>query len=191
MSVDSEQLAEDLKRIVGEAYVQTNLYERINYADTSLPYDVEEGDLPDVVVHPADAQGISEVLRYANAHKIPVTTYGSGTSLIFGTKPKHRGITLSTERLNDFEINEDYQWLECGAGVKTGYAIAELEKLGYFLTIHTQASSTIGGAVSVNTLGHLTDNVFGRPVNNVLGLQVVLPTGEIIQTGSKCLRRAA
>lgn len=191
MVITSSKLSDDLKKIVGEPFLQTGLFERINYADTSLPYDVEEGDLPDIVVHPADAREISEVLKYANEHGIPVTTYGSGTSLIFGTKPKYKGISLSTERLTYFEINEDSQWFECGGGVKVGYAIGELGKRGYFLPIQTQAGSTIGGAVSVNTLGHVTDNIFGRPVNNVLALEVVLPTGEIIQTGSKCLRRAA
>jgi glycolate oxidase len=191
MSVNQEQLAQDLNNILGEAHVHTHLFERINYADTSLPYDVEKGDLPDVVVQPENTHEISEVLKYANAHKIPVTTYGSGTSLIFGTKPKHHGITLSTERLTSFDINEEHQWFECGAGLKTGQAIKELGKLDYFLPIQTQIGSSVGGAVSINTLGHLTDNIFGRPVNNVLGLKVVLPTGEIIETGSKCLRRAA
>jgi len=162
MSVNLMELVQNLKNNVGDDHVHTNMYERANYADTSLPYDVEEGDLPDVVVHPANAQEVSEVLKYANEHKIPVTTYGSGTSLIFGTKPKHKGITLSTERLNSLKIEEDYQWLECGAGVKTGYVIKELDKLGYFLPIQTQPGSSVGGAVSVNILGHLTDNVFGR-----------------------------
>ena len=191
MRVSVEQLAKELKNIVGEIHVNTALFERINYADTSLPYDVEKGDLPDVIVQPANAQEISEVLKYANEHKVPVTTYGSGTSLIFGTKPKHHGITLSTERLNSLEINEDHQWFECGAGIKTGQVIKELGKLGYFLPIQTQIGSSVGGAVSINTLGHLTDNIFGRPVNNVLALEVVLPPGEIIETGSKCIRRAA
>jgi glycolate oxidase len=191
MKIDLEQLAQDLRDIVGEDHVYTDIFERINYADTSLPYDVEEGDLPDIVVHPGSAQEVSEILRRANNDGVPVSTYGSGTSLIFGTKPKHKGITLSTERLDSLEINEECQWFECGAGVKVGHATSELGKLGYFLPIQTQAGSTIGGAVGVNTLGHLTDNIFGRPVNNVLGLEVVLPTGEIIQTGSKCLRRAA
>ena len=191
MSVNASQLAQDLKNIVGDDHVHTDLFERINYADTSLPYDVERGDLPDCVVQPANAREISEVLRYANEHKIPVTTYGSGTSLMFGTKPKHRGITLSTERLISLEINEDHQWLECGGGIKTGQVIKELGKLGYFLPIQTQIGSSVGGAVSINTLGHLTDNIFGRPVNNVLALEVVLPTGEIIETGSRCLRRSA
>lgn len=191
MNVNTEQLVQDMKNIVGEDHVHAEIFERINYADTSLPYDVEEDDLPDVVVQPADAEEISEVLKYANEHKVPVTTYGSGTSLIFGTKPKHHGITMSTERLTFMQIDEDHQWFECGAGVKTGHAIKELGKLGYFLPIQTQVGSSVGGAVSINTLGHLTDNIFGRPVNNVLGLEVVLPTGEIIETGSKCLRRAA
>ena len=191
MKVNLEHVTQDLKDIVGKDHVYTSLFERINYADTLLPYDVEEGDLPDIVVQPANAQEISEVLKYANEYKIPVSTYGSGTSLIFSTRPKHRGITLSTERLTHFEVNEDCQWFECGAAVKTGYATNELEKLDYFLPIQTQAGSTIGGAVSINTLGHLADNIFGRPVHNVLGLEVVLPTGEIIQTGSKSLRRSA
>lgn len=191
MSVNMEQLAQDLRSIVGDDYVYTDVIERLSYADTALPYDLEKGDLPDVVVHPANSQEVSEVLQYANERRFPVTTYGSGTSLIFGTKPKHRGITLSTERLNALEINEDHQWLECGAGVKIGHLVRELGKLGYFFPIQTQAASSVGGAVSVNTLGHLTDNIFGRPVNNVLGLEVVLPTGEILETGSTCLRRAA
>lgn len=191
MGIDLQQVTQELIGLVGEDHVHTDIFERINYADTSLPYDVEEGDLPDLVVQPANSQEISNVLKVANTYKIPVTTYGSGTSLIFGTKPKHRGITLSTERLDFFRIDEDHQWFECGAGVKAGHAIKELGKLGYFLPIQTQAGSTLAGAVSVNTLGHVTDNIYGRPVNNVLALEVVLPTGEIIETGSKCLRRPA
>jgi len=64
MDMTSEQLAQDLKQIVGEDHVYTDVFERVNYADTSLPYDVEDGDLPDAVVQPADAQGISEALKY-------------------------------------------------------------------------------------------------------------------------------
>jgi FAD/FMN-containing dehydrogenase len=64
MDMTSGQLAQDLKHIVGEDHVYTDVFERINYADTSLPYDVEDGDLPDAVVQPADAQEISEVLKY-------------------------------------------------------------------------------------------------------------------------------
>ena len=52
MAGNSEQLTQDLEKIVGKDYVSTDLFERINYADTSLPYDVEEGDLPDIIVHP-------------------------------------------------------------------------------------------------------------------------------------------
>jgi glycolate oxidase len=191
MAANLEQMTQSLANIVGADHFKTDLFERINYADTSLPYDVEEGDLPDAVVQPGNAREVSEVLKYAQEHKIPVTTYGSGTSLIFGTKPKHHGITISTERMTSLEIDEEQQWLECGAGLKTGQLIKELGKLGYFLPIQTQVGSSVGGAVSINTLGHLTDNVFGRPVNHVLGLEVVMPTGEIIETGSKCLRRSA
>ncbi|MBW2309870.1 MAG: FAD-binding oxidoreductase [Deltaproteobacteria bacterium] len=193
MKLDLDQVARDLEDIVGGDHVFTDLFERVNYADTILPYDLEKDDLPDMVVHPANSQEISDILRYANEHKIPVTTHGSGTSLIFGTKPKHRGITISTKRLRTFEINEESQWIESGAGANLAQLSGEIEKSGYFLPINTGSGplATIGGAVSVNTIGHLTDNIYGRPLNNVLGLEVVLPTGEIIQTGAKCLRRAA
>jgi len=190
MTVNLEDLAKDLKNIVGEEHAFSNLVERTTYAEAIMPFDVEEADLPDIVVHPANTQEISKVLQYANKHEIPVTIFGSGTSNMLGSKPKHRGITLSTERLNFIQIDEDSQWFECGVGAKTGDVIRELGKLGYFLPIQTQIGSSIGGAVSINTTGHLTDNIFGRPVNNVLGLEIVLPTGEIIQTGSKSLRRA-
>ena len=191
MSLVIDQVVSDLRSMIGKEYVLTDYFERINFADTCLPYDVQKEDLPDVVVNPANALETSEVMKYASRHQIPVTTFGSGTSLIFSTKPKHGGIVLSTERLTDFVVEEDYQWLECGAGVKIGEATKELEKKGYFFPIQTQPTSSIGGAVSVNTLGHLTDNVFGRPLNNIIALEVVLPTGEIIQTGSRCLRRSS
>jgi glycolate oxidase len=110
MSINSEQLIQDQRKVVGEDNVHTELFERVSYADTFLPYDVEEEDLPDVIVQPANAEEISEVLNYANEHKAPVTIYGSGTSLVFGTKPKHHGITLSSERLTSLEIDEDHQW---------------------------------------------------------------------------------
>jgi glycolate oxidase len=192
MSVNQEDLVRSLAKIVGQDHVNTDLFERINYADTSLPYDVEERDLPDVVVHPADSKQIAEVLKYANREKVPVTIYGSGTSLIFGTKPKHRGITLSTKRLDFFQIEEDYQWFECGAGVTIAQIMTELERRGYCLPINvgSRLQATIGGAVGINTCGHLMDYIYGKPVSNVLGIEVVLPTGEIIQTGSKTIRRA-
>ena len=192
MNGSSEGLIQRLRGIVGENHASTDLFERINYADTSLPYDIEESDLPDIVVHPQNAKEVSEVLKYANQEKIPVTTYGSGTSLIFGTKPKHRGIMMSTRRLDFFQIKEDYQWFESGAGVTIAQIMKEVEKLGYCVPINvgSRMQATIGGAVSVNTVGHLMDYIYGKPVSNVLGLEVVLPSGEIIQTGSKTIRRA-
>jgi glycolate oxidase len=192
MTLNLEQLTQSLANIVGIDYVNTDLLERINYADTSLPYDVEESDLPDIVVHPGNTKEVAEVLKYANQHKISVTTYGSGTSLIFGTKPKHRGIMMSTRRLDFFRIEEDYQWFESGAGVTIARIMTELEKRGYCLPINvgSRLQATIGGAVSVNTCGHLMDYIYGKPVSNVLSIEVVLPSGEVIQTGSKTIRRA-
>lgn len=183
----------DLKDIVGEEYVATNIFTRMSYAAGALPYDLTKEDLPDVVVQPANAEEISRVLRYANQNRVPVTVHGSGTSLIDGARPKRKGITLTTKRLDSIEINEDYMWFECGAGHIVKDAMEKLAKGGYFLPINTGSKivATVGGAVAVNTIGHLTDNIYGKPINNVLGLEVVLPTGEIISTGTKSLRKPA
>jgi glycolate oxidase len=188
-----KRLSGDLEGIVGKDHVRTDIYTRASYASGALPYDLVKEDLPDVVVQPRDADEVSRVVRYANKNRIPVAVHGSGTSLIDSTRPKCQGIALSTRRLDSMEISEDYMWFECGAGHTIKDAMEELAKVGYFLPINTGSKivATVGGAVAVNTIGHLTDNIYGKPINNVLGLEVVLPEGEIINTGTKSLRKPA
>jgi len=191
--IDIEKVYQDLESIVGSKYIKKSLYERISYASDPMPYDLRENNIPDIVVKPANTQEVSQILKYANEHRIPVVVHGSGTSLIGNARPKRKGIVLSMSRINHIYVDEDYMYLKCGAGARCIDVKNELEKRGYFLPMYPGSllSATIGGLIATNTIGHMVDSVYGRPINYVLGLEVVLPTGEILKTGTDSLRRPA
>jgi len=186
-----ENIYEDLKNMIGKENVSISIFDRINYALDPMPYDLAENEIPYVVVKPANAKEVSEVLKYANKNKVPVWVHGSGTALHGATRPKRNCIVLSTSRMTDVKIYEDRGYLECGPGIRVLDLSTMLDKRGYFLPLMpgSRMVATVGGGISVNTSGHLIDSCFGKPIDYVLGLEVVLPTGEIIETGTKALRR--
>jgi len=150
--------------------------------------------IPLAVAKPSTTAGVSDVLKYANEHKIPVYIHGAGTAFKGSPRPKRPGsILLSTQGLKSIEAHEEDMYYELGAGVN----LYELEKLlfsrGYLLplAIGSKFASTIGGAVSINTIGHMVDICVGKIVDYVMGVEAVLPTGEIIETGTKSIRRPA
>jgi glycolate oxidase len=187
-------LFSDLKNIVGESNISNNIYERVSYAMDPMPYDLEKNNIPAVVVKPGSTEEVSEIMNYANKHKISIYIHGSGTNFSGASRPKRRGnILLSTSRLDSISVDEDYMYYECGAGAICINVIETLEKLGYMLPLNpgSKMISTMGGLVSTNTVGHMVDShpLVGRPIDHIMGLEVVLPTGEIVQTGTKSLRR--
>jgi glycolate oxidase len=139
------------------------------------------------VVKPCNAIEVSKILRYADERKIPVWIHGSGTALHGATRPKCKCIVLNTSRMSDIEFFEDYGYIECGAGVRVLELSKILENKGYFLPLipGSRMVSTVGGGIAVNTSEHMVDSCFGKPIDYVLGLEVVLPNGEIIETGQK------
>ena len=187
------KLVSDLMGIVGDSYVLDDIYERVSYAKDPMPYDIEEKNIPYAVVRPGSTQEISQLMVYLNQSKIPVYIHGSGTSLAGHSRPKKKGIVIATNRLNWIDINEEYMFMECGGGTICADLMTALDKKGYFLPMNpgSRFSATMGGLVAANTIGHMIDVIYGRPSHRVLGLEVVLPTGEIINTGTKSLRRPA
>jgi len=187
------KLVSDLRGIVGDSYVSDDIYERVSYAKDPMPYDIEEKNIPYAVVRPGSTQEISQLMVYLNQRKIPVYIHGSGTSLAGHSRPKKKGIVIATNRINWIDINEEYMFMECGGGTICADLMTALDKKGYFLPMNpgSRFSATMGGLVAANTIGHMIDVIYGRPSHRVLGLEVVLPTGEIINTGTKSLRRPA
>ncbi|MGA2464862.1 MAG: FAD-binding oxidoreductase [Thermodesulfobacteriota bacterium] len=187
------KLLSDLKGIVGEAYISGDIHERVSYAKDPMPYDLEEKNIPYAVVRPGSTQEISKLMAYLNKKKVPVYVHGSGTSLGGHSRPKKKGVVLSTNRLSWIDINEDYMFMECGGGTVCADLMKALDQKGYLLPMNpgSQLVATIGGFVSNDSIGHMIDVNYGRPSHHLLGLEVVLPTGEIIETGTKSLRRPA
>lgn len=191
--VNVSKLVSDLRPIVGASYVSDDIYECVSYAKDPMPYDIEEKNIPYAVVRPGSTKEISKLMAYLNKKKMPVYLHGSGTSLGGHSRPKMKGVVIATNRLNWVDVNEEYMFVECGGGTICADLIKALDKKGYFLPMNpgSQIVATMGGLIATNTIGHMIDVHYGRPSHRVLGLEVVLPTGEIIETGTKSLRRPA
>ncbi len=186
-------LVREMEGIVSKEYVSTSLFERIRNAQDAFAYEIEQEQIPYVVVMPRSKEQISQILKYANAQKIPVFVRGSGTQLAGSSRPHCPGIIINTHRLNRFEILEDYGFVECEAGCRCAVIEEELAKKGYFLPMApgSRLVASMGGLVSNNTSGHIIDTSIGKPGDYVYGVEVVLPTGEIIETGTMGFRRPA
>ena len=191
---EEERIVADLEKRIGKKDVSGNIFERISYGQDSAQPDLAPDKIPVVVVKPRSAQMVSEVLKYANEKKIPVYIHGAGTAFKGSPKPKRPGsILLSTHELTSIEDHEEDMYFELGAGVN----IYALEKLllsrGYLLPmcIGSKFSSTIGGAASINTIGHMVDACVGKLIDYIMGVEAVLPNGEIIDTGTRSIRRPA
>jgi len=93
-----ELLGSDFEAIVSKDHVSVSIFDRISYALDPMPYDLASEEIPYAVVKPSSEEEVSEILKYANKHKIPVWAYGSGAALHGATRPKCKCIVLSTSR---------------------------------------------------------------------------------------------
>jgi glycolate oxidase len=193
MDVDIKNLSADLGRIVSPKYVSTSIFERIKTTIDPMPYEITKDQTPYVVVVPGNKAEVSEIVKYANKRKIPIFVRGSGTHLGGGSRPHTHGISLSTRRLNKIEILPEYGFFECGPGCICANVDEKLKKEGYFLPMApgSRLIATMGGLIANNTSGHIVDTSIGKPGDYVYGLEVVLPNGESIETGTMGLRRPA
>ncbi len=178
-----------LREIVGKEYV-LDKYEEI------LPYSrdasIFEGKLPRAVVLPRTSQEISKILRFATENKIPVTVRGGGSSLVGGSVLLEDGIIISMARFDRIlEINIENRYVVAEAGVKLDFLNDNLKKYNHFYPPDPASSitATVGGSINTNA-GGLRTVMYGATKEWVLGMEVVLPTGEIIQLGGKVLKRA-
>jgi glycolate oxidase len=190
----NKRLIADLTRIVNKENISANIYDRIGYGQDGIQPDIEPEKIPAVVVKPILAEQVSRVVKYANEYKIPIYIHGAGTAFKGSPRPKHEGsILLSTEGLTSIEMHEDDMYFEAGAGTNQYDLEKYLLNRGYMLpmNIGSKYSATIGGAVAINTIGHMVDICLGKTIDYVMGVEVVLPNGEIIETGTRSIRRPA
>ncbi len=179
----------ELAAIVGPAHLFTGPEELVVYS-----YDATRtASLPAAVARPATAREVSQILLLANRRRFPVVPRGAGTGMSGGSVPVRGGLVLSFERMNRIlEIDERNRMAIVEPGVITGDLQREVEARGLFYPPDpaSQQFCTLGGNIA-ECAGGLRAVKYGVTRDYVLGLEVVLPTGEIIETGSRTLKSVA
>ncbi|WP_276499113.1 FAD-binding oxidoreductase [Pontibacter litorisediminis] len=147
---------------------------------------------PEVVLKPANAAEISRIMQYCHENYIPVTPRGAGTGLSGGALAVHKGVILSTERLNRIiEIDERNLQAMVEPGVITQvFQEAVIERgLFYPPDPSSRGSCFLGGNLSESSGGPRAVK-YGVTKDYVLNVEVVLPNGEITWTGANVLKNA-
>ncbi len=181
-----DSIIKELAAIVGPEHLLTSPEERWTYA-----YDAtDRAAMPEAVVFPGSAAEVAAVVRLANAHRFAVVPRGAGTGRSGGSVPIAGGVVVVLTRLNRIlEISKDDLVAVVEPGVILGRlkAAVEAEGLYYppdpasaeFCTIGGNVAECAGGAVAVQ---------YGVTRDYVLGLEVVLPTGELITAGTRTMK---
>ena len=142
---------------------------------------------PDAVALPRTTATVSKILAFAHRHGIPVTPRGAGHGYVGGCVPIRGGIVLSIEKLNRIrEINRDDFVAVAQAGVITATLQEEVQKQGLFYPPDpaSRANNSIGGNIATNAGGPRCLK-YGVTRDYVLGLEVVLADGTILQLGGR------
>lgn len=145
--------------------------------------------MPAVVLTPATTEEVSQILTLANELKVPVTCRGAGTGLSGAAIPEADGILLSLERMADvIEIDPANHVAVVQPGVTLGELDAALAPHGLIYPILPgEESASLGGNVATNA-GGMRAVKYGVTRHQVLGMEAVLPTGEIIRSGGKFVK---
>jgi glycolate oxidase len=172
-----------LKKIVGERAVLHEPHDLMLYE-----YDgsVDKGQ-PDCVVFPTNTRQVAAVARLAKEYNLPIVGRGAGTGLSGGAIAREGGILIGFARMNRIlEIDLENERAVVEPGVVNLDLTLAVQNQGYFYAPDpsSQRACTIGGNVSENAGGPHT-LAYGVTTNHVLGLEVVLPDGSVIETGGK------
>ncbi|MGZ8525350.1 MAG: FAD-binding oxidoreductase [Chitinophagaceae bacterium] len=183
----SAEHVELFKKIIGEAHVlgdEESLQHYSHDETETLSY------LPELVIKPRTVEEVSAIMKICNADKIPVTPRGAGTGLSGGALPHLGGVVLSTERMNSIlQIDERNLQVTTEPGVITEVLQNAVKEKGLFYPPDpsSRGSCFIGGNIAANSGGPKAVK-YGVVKDYVLNLEIVLPSGEIMWTGSNVLK---
>src|SRR5262245_44574143 len=141
---------------------------------------------PICAVMPISTEEVQRVVRFANTEKIPIVPFGGGSGLMGGALSIRPCIVLDSRRMKRVvEIDAEARFARAQAGVVLESLDKELNQAGYILGHDpwTVPVATVGGAISTNSVGYRA-GIYGSMGEQVLGLEAVLPNGEILRTRS-------
>jgi glycolate oxidase len=182
-----KRMLDKILKIVGKDDVLTEKEDLASYAYDGTSSWVHE---PDVVVFPASTQEVSDILKLANQEKIPVTPRGAGTNVSGGSIPIKGGIVLCTTKMDKvLDINKENLTVTVEPGVVLMDLNITLGKEGLFFPPDPQSflGATMGGIIAENAGGPACVK-YGVTKQYVLGLEVVLPTGEVVNIGGQTIK---
>jgi glycolate oxidase len=178
----SPPLLAELESLLGKNAVSSSAADLMVYECDAY---VAAKQRPQVVVYPSSAEQVSAVVKFANRHGLPVVPRGAGTGLAGGALPESDCIMLALSRLNKIlEIDIPNRRALVEAGVVNLHLTQAASAYGYCFAPDpsSQAACTIGGNIAANSGGPHTLK-YGVTVNHTLGVEMVLPDGEIIWLG--------
>lgn len=184
----SKEFINKCRSIFGNENVLTDKAELIAYS-----YDATPGiprEIPGVVVFPENTKQIQELILLARQTKTPIYPRGAGTCLSGGPVPLSKGVVVSFQRMNKIlEIDPDNLTATVQPGVIVADLNAAVSKYGllYPPDPGSMATSTIGGNVAENA-GGLRGLKYGVTKHYIMGMEVVMPTGEIFRFGGKTVK---
>ena len=181
-----ERFVAALTEIVGAEHVRGDRASLQAYGADAL----QQGHLPDIVVVPGSTQDISTIARLCTESRVPLVVRGAGTGYTGGAVPTSGGVVMSMERLNRIiEIDEVNLLAVVEPNVVTGDLQRAVEAVGLFYPPDPASldKSSLGGNVA-ECAGGPRAFKYGVTKRYVLALEAVLPTGEVIHTGSKAVK---
>ena len=182
-------VVEELKKIVSEDRLSTKVADLYVYGfDASIHH-----KNPDVIVRPANTKEVSEIVKLAFRTRTPIIPRGAGTAMCGHAVPLKGGIILDMTLMNKIkEIHVEDLYCVVEPGVVYDKLNAALAKKGFWFptTPGSGEACTIGGMVVTNASG-MRAIKYGATRDYVLGLEIVLPTGDIIHSGTRTLKNSS
>ncbi len=180
---------EELQAIFGERDVLTEVEDMVVYS-----YDASHAEIrPEVVVFATTTLQVSQLMKFAYREKIPVTPRGQGSGLSGGSVPLENGIVLCMDKMKkilDFDPANRLITVEAGLTTSDIDPVAGEANLFYPPDPGSVTFSTIGGNVAENA-GGLRGLKYGVTKDYVKMMRVVLPQGDIVTLGNKCVKHVA
>lgn len=190
-----EQIKRILAEIVGDANVLNTRGEVAPYLyDQTVPFLRPKANEDSIVVKPANTKEVSEIMKLANDEKVSVVVRGGGTGLCGAAIPVVPSIIISMERFKKIiEVDEKNFIITLESGVtlrEIQEYLGRNSSMAYFAAHSCDENAQIGGMVAENA-GGIKSGKHGVMRNNIRGLEVVLPTGEVLQLNGKLQKNNA